>query len=302
MLGMYEQLKYINHLGSELDFGANGLYVNENDLHDFAWSVITMNDKISGFERGIQTRTIPVRIAADTDSNGITFRDNLFEIPERDVLANKYGKLYINGYYCECFITASKKSAYSKQKNCMAIELTITTDRPYWVKQAHTDYPADPSWYPVTDTGLDYPHDFLIDYGPSTRRWVTTENTGAFNSDFRLEIEGLVENPRITINDHDYSVDGMVYHGETLIIDSINKTVLVYDAVGGVRNYFNNRNRDSYIFQPIPSGNLTIRWSNDFDFTLYLMEERSEPKWAIPQQAAQEVEEETEETPSATIH
>jgi len=49
---------------------------------------------------------------------------------------------------------------------------------------------------------------------------------------------------------------------------------------GSTENCFNLRNRDSYIFEKIPAGVLTIASSANFKFDVVLLEERSEPKWA----------------------
>ena len=70
MYGQLEQLDYVNHLGEVVHFGKDGLYVNENDLHDFAWSVLSVNGKISGFDRRLQTKTLPVRIACLSKAKG----------------------------------------------------------------------------------------------------------------------------------------------------------------------------------------------------------------------------------------
>lgn len=276
---MYEEFKYVNHLGEEINFGREGMYVNASDLHDYNWTVASINGKISGFSRGMQNRSLPVRIACVSESDGIMKRNRLFEIPEKDVIGEEYGRLVINGYHCDCFITASKKARYNVSDRYMAVTLTITTDRPVWVKETLVQVNTDPGWTPGLEGGLDFPYDFSHDYSAFVQR-DTQQPTSAFvESNFRMIIHGLVSNPSVTVNGHEYQVDTMVGIGETLTIDSVNKTLYVTHTDGTQENVFDKRNRDSYIFQPMPPGTLDIKWNNQFEIDLYILEERSEPKW-----------------------
>ena len=280
MYGQLEQLKYINHLGEVLNFGRDGLYVNEHDLHNFSWNVVSVNDKISGFERKMQTKDIPVRVACVSEMEGIIKRNRLFQIPEKDVLAVQYGKLIVNGYYCECFVTQSKKSRYSVTDQYMEAVLTITTDRPYWIKETKLEVKASEDWVQPTEGGVDFPFDFPFDFLPTINRSANLANNSLFETAFRMEIHGLVINPTVTVNEHEYQVNTTVQSGDVLIIDSIAQKVFIRGTAGD-ENVFDLRNRDSYIFQPIPTGELHVRWDNSFDVDIYLLEQLSEPKWIL---------------------
>ena len=65
---------------------------------------------------------------------------------------------------------------------------------------------------------------------------------------------------------------------EFLTIDSVLKTIVLTKRDGSTENCFNYRNKDSYIFEKIPSGTSNIS-SGNFNFEITLLEERSEPKW-----------------------
>ena len=132
---MIERMTYINHMNEVIEFGTNGIYVNENDLHDFAWSVISKNDKISSFKKGVTKHQLPVVIICNTDSEGIAARNKLFEVCEKDVLALKHGKLKIGDYYLRCYVTGSKVNKYTYNKMYAKVTLTIQTDYPQWVKE-----------------------------------------------------------------------------------------------------------------------------------------------------------------------
>ena len=282
LYGMHEEMTYVNHLGEHINFGSAGMYVNANDLHDYKWSVGSVNGRISSFERGLQTRKLPVRIACASKADGIIKRNRLFEVPEKDVLAGQSGRLYVNGYYCECFVTESKKSNYNISEQYMATELTITTDRPAWYRETKVEIKKDAEWKPTAETGLDTPFDTPFDLSPWYPRSYVHRNDGFTDTDFRMTIYGLVNNPSVTVNGHEYLVNAAVGSGKALTIDSVNQTVQITDVDGkNPENAFNARSRDSYIFEKIPAGQLNVMWDNSFDIDLYLIESRSEPKWMM---------------------
>lgn len=284
---MLEQIKYVNHLGEVLQFGDwEGLFVNAHELYDFDWKVVSVNDRISGFERGIQERTIPVRILCANGREGLALRNKLFEIPEKDVLAGVYGRLWINGYYCDCYVHSSTKDFYSQNGKYYECKIEISTDKPYWVKETTTyftgtdvDGEGSDDDEPVVSEYLDYAYDFPHDYMVNTYRKNELDNEGFYDSKFRMVINGAIVNPTIYINGHMYQVNTTVASGETLTIDSSAQTIYLTRSDGEVVNVFDTRNRDSYIFQPIPAGKQQILWDNTFDFSVVLLEERSEPKW-----------------------
>ena len=76
-----------------------------------------------------------------------------------------------------------------------------------------------------------------------------------------------------------YQVDCEVGEGEYLTVDSTTKKIFVTKNDGTIVNCFNSRNKNSYIFEKIPSGNNAVTWSGEYGFDVILMEERSEPKW-----------------------
>jgi hypothetical protein len=94
-----------------------------------------------------------------------------------------------------------------------------------------------------------------------------------FASDFVLSVHGPAINPRVTINGYPYVVYATIGAGETLVIDSANKTVMC-----GERNLFDARNKRQSVFEKIPAGQLTLAYGS-FSFELLLHEERSEPRW-----------------------
>ncbi len=273
---MLEKFTYTNSLGETLEFGKDCLFVNENDLRDFAWSITSKNDKISSFKKGIVSKTIPIVLKCESESEGIYLRNRIFEVFEKDVLTKNYGKIHIGEYYLRCYITGIKKTQYLVNANYMVVSATVQTDVPEWIKETTTIFSVNNE---STEEYLDYPYDHPHDYKNDLANGKIT-NTGLTASNFILTIFGNVQNPTLYIGGHEYAVNVAVDTGEHLTIDSINKTILLNKADGQVVNCFNNRNKDSYIFEKIPVGTNTITSPNDqINFNITLLEERSEPKW-----------------------
>lgn len=126
--------------------------------------------------------------------------------------------------------------------------------------------------------GAGYPYDFPYDYAlPLISNNIFCESIGA--SDFRLLIYGEAANPSVIIGGHNYAINGTVGKGETLLIDSLTKTITLTTAAGNKINWFDKRGRENYIFEPIPTGKVGVNWSGSFGFDLTIIEKRSEPKW-----------------------
>lgn len=271
---MQERLQYKNHMGEVIDFGKAGIYVSANDLHDYNWTTSQKNGRISSFKRDVATRTLPVVIFCSTVSEGVAARNRLLEVAEKDVLAKKPGRIIIGEYYFECYIIGSKKSQYLASRRKMNAELTISSDKPYWVRESAHSFRKKGT----SDAGLDYPFDYLFDFTSAFRqaKLVSTDFTA---SNFRMIIYGACSSPVVYVSGHAYAVNCEIAEGEYLTIDSVAKTVTKTATDGTITNVFNLRGRDSYIFEKIGTGDSTVIWDGDFGVDIILLEERSEPKW-----------------------
>ena len=138
----------------------------------------------------------------------------------------------------------------------------------------HAGYEGEISSGSGTDYSYDYPYDYALYL---QGRKIVCDAIGG--SAFRMLIYGPAENPAITISGHTYTVNGKLESGETLLIDSLAKTITLTRASGQSFNWFDNRGREEYIFEAIPSGSNTVSWPGTFGFDLTVIEKRSEPKW-----------------------
>ncbi len=274
---MLEKLQYVNHVNETFDFGKNGVYVQTDDLHDYAWNVTKKNDRITGIAYTTTTKKLVAVIKCSTDAEGIAARNKLLEITEKDVLALQYGKIIIGDYYMRCYVTASSKTDYLINKQYMVATLTITTDLPYWIKETAFNFVGQEDTED-TSGGLDYPFDYPHDYHNSVSSR-SIKNTGFMATNFRMVINGACINPAVYVGGHLYQVNCTVAADQHLIIDSVNKTIKLIDKDGTETNVFNSRNKASYVFEKILAGQSMVSWPGNFAFSIVLLEERSEPKW-----------------------
>lgn len=274
---MLEKFKYINHKNEVLEFGSGSLFANENNLRDFEWDVQKVNDRISGFKKGIEKKSIPIIIKCDSKEEGIKMRNKIFEVTEKDILANKPGKIVIGDYYLKCFVTGLSKADYLLSKQYLEMDMDIQTDAPNWYKEKTFSYK-----FTNEATGgdfLDYPHGTPFDYQRDNSMKIL-ENDSFVPSNFKINIFGAAENPRIIIGGYAYTVYTTLTANEYLTINSVDKTVYLTRRNGEKVNCFNLRDKDVYIFEKIPPGVQTVTANIEglrFEVTLY--EERSEPKW-----------------------
>lgn len=275
-MARFEKLKYINHIGESLNFGQNGLFVNANTLHDYTWAYSSDNGKISSFSKEITPFTVPVVVACPTEDEGIRTINRLMECAEKDVLANEAGTIIIGEYYLKCFIVESKKSKYNGLRGFVKAELKVVSDYPMWIKEYTQTFTKGKS--EAGGKNFDLPHDFPYDYS-SFSSINTLKNPSFVSTDFKITIHGPVENPLIYIAGWPYKLNCNISRYEYVTIDSKAKTIVKTKRDGSKENYFRYRDKENYIFEKIPAGELSVTWVGDFVFEVILYEERSEPKW-----------------------
>lgn len=276
---MFEKIKYVNHLGEELHFGEMGIFVNYNNLRDFSWSYNSDSNRISSFYKGIVEKTVPVVILCKNMEEGLNKKNQLFEICEKDVLAKQHGKIYVNDYYLNCYVTGNTKDNYLINKGYLESKLRISTDIPNWIKERKIEFKKVTDETAVSGKrNFDFNYDFNYDY-KCIFQLDAFENHTFVDSNFMIIFHGKCLNPSVNIAGHNYKVNMSVDEDCSLTIDSVKKKIYITDKEGKTINCFNNRNRLSYIFQKIPPGKCIVAHDGSMDFDVVIVEERSEPKW-----------------------
>ena len=275
---MLDKFIFENHLGQRFEGLPNGVYLNSSELRDYSWSYDTINNRISRFYMETTERAIPLVVKCQSDEEAIAVKNRLHELAEADIQARIPGKIFAGDYYTTGYITASAKSNYLIAKQLCNIELTLTSEDPAWYKEHTYVFLPNSSNSVGVGGGADYPYDYPYDYALSmSGHKIVCDSVGS--SAFKLKIYGEATNPSVVIGGHVYTVNGMIGKGETLVVDSLTKTITLTTATGGKINWFDKRGREDYIFEPIPAGQNTVSWLGTFGFDLTIIEKRSEPRW-----------------------
>lgn len=285
---MLDNFYYLNNFGEKIFFGKDGVYASYNDLRDYQWSYDSVNNIITDFSRGIASKKLPVLFLSESGQKTRLARNKAFEIFEKDIIAKKKGKLYVNGYYMECWVIGTQNTEYLNSESYMRTQFGVITDKPVWVKTDTFSFKPVPDI--VSDTDVEFDFDFPIDLQASVIATNSLINPNAFMSEFSLSIYGPCENPQIKVDDYTYSFNCLLSDGERLDVNSITRKIIKYDVYGNGENYFNCRNKENSVFKPIPSGNKQIQWNNEYSFDLTLIRQRSEPEWSFTLTSASNVE------------
>lgn len=275
---MLDNFIFENHLHQRFVGRENGVYLNYSELRDYSWDYDTINNRISRFHQPVRERKIPLVVKCDSEEGAVSVKNQLLEIADADIMAKSPGKVYVGDYYTKGYITSSKKSEYLIDKRYCKIDLVLTSDDPQWYReQTHVFLPDEGNAISI-GSGTDYPYDYAYDYALAlVGRRIVCDSVGA--SAFRLLIYGPATDTNIVIGGHTYAVTGSIAQGETLLIDSMDKTITLMTATGGSINWFAKRSRESYIFEPIPAGVNSVSWVGGYGFDLTVIEQRSEPRW-----------------------
>lgn len=271
---MLDIMTYVNHKGERIEFGKSGLYLNTSDIRDYKWDYTASGKLVSSFTKNWVEKRLPYVICA-AEEQAVMLKNRIIEVSEKDILNKSPGKLYVNDEYLECYIIESKKSNYLTSDSVLIGELTVLAVRNSWMRELTFSFPVGQS---ATEDGKGYPSTYPYDYGfEGSSKYVL--NPHYADCEFIMTIYGEVSNPTILLGGHEYSIDVDILKDEYLRIDSRKKTIIKTRRDGITENVFRYRNKESYIFQPVPSGQVLAEWNGTFGFDITLFAERSEPTW-----------------------
>lgn len=264
------QASYVNSINQKIEFGKNGLYINESDLHDYEWAYGTSHNKITYFNTQIFEKGIPIVIVSQSKAERNEIANNLFKVVDYDVVNRKPGKLWIGDWYLQGYFMAAGSSGYSND-NTISIKLKFVSDM-LWRKETSYYFTNRGT---VNDLDFNYDHDYDLKRPVSHK----IQNTNYVDTDFRIVIHGTANNPTVYIGENLYSVEVVIPDKNRLVIDSVNKTIKAYTEFGVETNCFAYRNKDWYIFEKIKPGTNEVDWDGNYAVEVVLIEQRSEPEW-----------------------
>lgn len=279
------KVRYVNHKGKELDFMSLPYLYQVGNLLDYTWSYESgdgIKSRVQNLRRADVNIPITVSVVSDDAEKFKKAAYDLFEIPEADVLAEKPGKLYVNDYYLKCYVVQDIPADWNLGVPFMKRTMYILPDYPFWCREVTKSFlKGNPVSVQSAEEYLSYPFGYAYQYSVP-RDAAFLENDHYSPCDFQMIVYGPCENPAIRISGHPYEVAVTLYAGDYLKVDSRDHTVIQCKPDGRQINLFNQRRKDSNLFEKIQPGRSAVSWTTGaFGFDLTLFQERSEPKWIL---------------------
>lgn len=271
-------VRYVNSIGNIINFTSWPLMILEPEKllrNEWSYSVVS-SGKINNFIKDLTSRDISVQIFADSEKEYHEILNDFTRITEIDIRNETPGHLEIDDYYLPCYVTAWEYEEYEENFYTTNKKITVTAEEWSWYKISRKEFIHED----IPDTsGRGYPYGYGYDYSMGSGYINYLNNEHFAPCDFIMKISGYAYEPSITIREHIYRVNETVLANEILTIDSKKKTIILTKSNGVEVNLFSKRDKSSYIFEKIPSGESQLYWNSGFNFEITLYEERSEPKW-----------------------
>lgn len=270
---------YLNNAGKKINMNGFPIAIQDpENLFSYEWEYeIKNNSKITSFSKKVATKNVTLSIYANTKEEFGEIMTNICSITETDILSLTPGRLYVNGYYLECYIYSSDYSEFEEDFYTTDKKIQIVSAHPVWIMEELISFARITNSVFNSD-GLDYDIGYDYDYSNSLVNQKIINNHYD-SSNFEMTIYGSCENPSISIGKHTYSVEATLITGEYIKINSITKKIYKIKNNGEMINLFHYRGRDFYIFEKIPTGISNVAWGGGFGFDIKLLSERSEPTW-----------------------
>lgn len=274
-------LYYEGSDGTVIDFMSNGIYAQSPEtLLNPSWSYSHISGvnglvKIKRFYKDIQESPLTLSIMADNKEsfNAIMYR--MHRTFDRDICRMKPGKLWWNGYYKEVFAVEVSHDDFEEFFESVEKSIVFLSVYPQWVKEFTYQYLS----YAGNNGSLDYSFDYgKLDYD-SAEIIETVKNDCIESANFEITFYGPALEPTVTVGEHRYSLLTELKEGEYAVINSLTKTIVKRSIIGEEENIFHSRDRESYIFEKIPEGNINISRSKEHNLSIKIYDERGEPEW-----------------------
>lgn len=201
--------------------------------------------------------------------------ERLHALTEVDILANKPGRLWLKQEYIRCYLAVSSDlGTYSRQGNFAEKEMTVLITDPFWCREQEFRFLGGEA--PEITQNKRYT-------GRNPYRYGTRYKSGQLNNEHYAPCPALIifdtpcENPSAFIGGVGYTVHTAIKTGERVTINQLDKTITHRSADGRETNIFNLRDKDQDVFRRIEPGEQDVLFLNDF--SLILIQQRSEPRW-----------------------
>ena len=252
------------------------------ELRGREWDYTVRDGGLTGVSRKRREVSVDVHYG-----DAVAF-DSFMRAVDADLAVGKPGRLEaVNGagevWAQSCYAVKSEASSHPGSSDPVCALSFVLLDGVWRHEAGVVSYqPASGS----AVSGLDLPTDMGYDLAVS-RPSCMVSNRMRVPMPFRLIVYGPVSNPSLTIGGNVYRLNGDVPAGAYVVVNSLEKSIMLHDADGSLRNVFSwgvrgsGLNRGQYVFQPIPAGSSVVELGSGFGFDLTVIEENGDPTWLI---------------------
>ncbi len=277
-------ITYTNNRGESITFGGDEDDLNffENDLRDAEWEYEVSGGSVAYFDHPKKEIDLKVGIAADTEADGLAWRDRLADITEADVIDGTPGTISVNGWDMPCYVIAREAGNWWMDGRFFESTLTLLVLRRVW-SRTHT-HRFDPAQGSTATGDLDFSYDYPHDFSTGSLLQRTVENPGIDGADLVIRVYGEVTDPVVTVAGNAYGVTGSIPSGAYLEIDTERELVRQVGEFGDETDLFADRlaggeGSGSYVFERMPRGVQAVSADSSVKFDVLVVEHRSEPRW-----------------------
>ncbi len=247
-------------------------------IFDYALSYTTFgktNPKIGKFKNQIKKGDMKIIVFGQTREDFCENVNNFMNVINYDVDNNTTGRLYCGEQYCSGYFCKNVHGTTYNNSKRAELKLNFVAENGSWITEKDFSFEAKTlSLSNVKKYAYKYPYRYSTSSGENY-----IENNHYTDCNFKLRIYGPCVNPHIIIGTHRYQVWTILTEGERLEIDSIRNKVYKVMVNGTKVSLFNERDKQSCVFDKIPPGRQRVAAPGTFNFDLTLYEERSEPQW-----------------------
>lgn len=251
----------------------------ETNLFDYKWAYNQSSIGIKNVYKEPAEKKITIVVTGKNYANYRYNCDKLFSVFEKDSISGKSGNIVYNGYRLPCvFISKQNPEKFITNYPSKIEFMLVTTSNGTWLKDIKKDFQFNEK---STSEFLGYPHGYPYDYLTHTGYSDTIDIDTFLKVYPVIKIFGIASNPFVRIADKTYGVNTNLTESDTLTLDSYNKKFYITSPSGNVINVFDKRISNEMLDgMALTAGSYQVYWEGDFNFSIDLICERSEPSWS----------------------
>lgn len=276
------EIKYRSANGNEHNLIGDKMRATDGNLHRYEWKKKIREsdngDILEGFTKGSATYSVILTFRGELKERKRSL-DKLRDDFEYDIVTKRPGTIFFGEYYIKGFVVESETKVSDIKNNWTQDKIQIYCPKGSWCKEATKTFYKN-NQTDIDQPFLDYSYDYAYDYCKPKGNEIL-ENEHYVPAGWVMRFYGPCTNPSVRIGENVYGINNItLYEGEYVEADYQAGTVVHYTKYGQETNIYHKRSKITRFFTPIPPGKHFLSKDGNFDFSITMLYERSEPKWS----------------------